>query len=405
MSDHIVVVGAGQAGLTTAQALRERGHKGPITLVGDEPRLPYQRPPLSKAYLAGDLTEERLFLKPPAFFTQQEIALGLDTRARRIDRAAGRIEHDGGSIPYDRLVLATGTRARALPIPGIDLEGVHTLRAVPDVDILRPTLTGGTRLVVIGGGYIGLEVAAVAVKRGLKVTVIEAANRVMARVVAPPVSAFYEALHQTNGVTFHFGTGVSGISRGGGSLRVATTGGTEIACDRVLVSVGAVPNVELAEEAGLRVDNGIVVDQATRSSDPAILSCGDATRFLSPRYGRHVRLESVQNAIDQAKAAAATLTGAPAVYDPVPWFWSDQYDVKLQIAGLSEGHDRAVERRAPNTRARSVFYLRGDVLLAVDSMDQPRDHMLARRAIGRRIALSDAELADPGLHWQDHLVD
>jgi 3-phenylpropionate/trans-cinnamate dioxygenase ferredoxin reductase subunit len=405
MSDHIVIVGAGQAGLTTAQALRERAHRGPITLVGDEPRLPYQRPPLSKSYLAGDLTEDRLFLKPPAFFTQHDIALRRGARARRIDRATGRIEHDGGRISYDRLVLATGTRARTLPIPGVDLEGVHTLRAVPDVDVLRPTLTPGTRLVVIGGGYIGLEVAAVAAKRGLNVTIVEAASRVMARVVAPPVSAFYEALHRANGVTFHLATGVSEITRGSGALRVATTGETEIACDRVLVSIGAVPNVELAAEAGLRVDNGILVDEATRSSDPAILSCGDATRFPSPRYGRHVRLESVQNAIDQAKAAAATLTGSPVVYDPVPWFWSDQYDVKLQIAGLSEGHDRAVERRAPESRARSVFYLRGDVLLAVDSIDQPRDHMLARRAIGRRIALTDAQLADPGRPWQDHLLD
>jgi 3-phenylpropionate/trans-cinnamate dioxygenase ferredoxin reductase subunit len=404
MSEHVVVVGAGQAGLTLAQSLRERGHKGAITLLGDEPRLPYQRPPLSKAYLAGDLTEERLLLKPPAFFEREEIALGLGARVTEIDRANARVAHEAGTIPYDKLVLATGTRPRALPVPGASLEGVHTLRAVPDVDVLRPTLHGGTRLVVIGGGYIGLEVAAVAVKRGLAVTVVESAPRVMARVVAPEVSAFYEALHRAHGVSFHLNESVTEISRHRGALAVTTTGGAAIACDRVLVAIGAVPNTELAAEAGLAVDNGILVDTAARASDPAILACGDATRFVSPRYGRHVRLESVQNAIDQAKAAAATLTGNPGAYDPVPWFWSDQYDVKLQIAGLSEGHDTVVERRAPDTRARSVFYLRGDVLLAVDSIDQPRDHMLARRAIGRGIALSPEDLADPRLHWQDHVM-
>lgn len=397
MGDRVLVVGAGQAGLVVAQSLRERGHTGEIVLVGDEPHAPYQRPPLSKKFLSGEIGPDRLALKPPAFYEKAAVDLRLGARIGAIDLGRGRAEHEGGTIAFDRLVFATGTRARALSLPGAEAANIRTLRSIADVDGLRPMLGAGRRIVIIGGGYIGLEVAAVARQLGADVTVIEAQPRVLARVVAEPLSRFYEALHRRNGVRLFTGSGLSAISPDG--REVVTQDGLCHPADLVLAAIGAVANTELAASAGLTVDDGIVVDAAGRTSHAGAFAAGDCTRFLLPRYGRTVRLESVQNAIDQAKHVAATMTGSDAVYDPVPWFWSDQYDVKLQIAGLSQGHDTAVTRGDLKSAEFSVFYLREQRLLAVDSVNRPRDHMLARRVLGKPLLAQADRLADPGQAW------
>lgn len=404
MSELCLVVGAGQAGLTFTQTLRERGYKGRIVMAGEERHLPYQRPPLSKKFLSGDLTEDRLFLKPPAFYDKHEIDLRLGLRINAIDIAHGHAEHDGGTLAFDHLVLATGTRARTLPLAGGPVPGVVVLRSIADVEMIRPLLERRGRLVIIGAGYIGLEVAAVARALGLGVTVLEAQSRVMARVVAEPVSAYYEALHRRHGVELRFGTALRDIEHHPGGLVAVSVEGERFPADLVLVAIGARPNVELAADAGLDVHDGILVDAACRTSDKRVLAVGDCTRFPSARYGRSIRLESVQNAIDQAKAAAATLMGDSLAYDPVPWFWSDQFDVKLQIAGLSDGYDHAVVRGHPDENAFSVFYVKGERLLAVDSINRARDHMLARRLIGERLRSAPESLADLATPWEQQLA-
>jgi 3-phenylpropionate/trans-cinnamate dioxygenase ferredoxin reductase subunit len=400
MTDTCLVVGAGQAALTFAQSLRERGYGGRIVIAGDEPFAPYQRPPLSKKFLAGEIGEDRLELKPAAFYGAQTIELRLGLRITSIDRARREAHHAGGTIAYDRLVLATGSRPRAVLVPGAQLPGVEMLRGIEDVHRLRALIAPGKRAVIVGGGYIGLEFAAVARTLGLAVTVIEAASRVKARVVAAEVATFFEELHRSHGVTLCLDTALAAIEPRGDGLAALTAGGGAHPADLVLIAVGAVPNVELARDCGVEIDNGIAVDAHARTSDPAILAIGDCASFPSARYGRRIRLESVQNAIDQAKAAAAALTGAPADYDPVPWFWSDQYDVKLQIAGLSQGHDRAIVRGERSSSGFSVFYFAQDRLLAVDSINRPRDHMLARRMIGRALRHPPHTLADLSFSWE-----
>jgi 3-phenylpropionate/trans-cinnamate dioxygenase ferredoxin reductase subunit len=400
MREHCLIVGAGQAGATAAQTLRERGYAGRITLAGEEPLAPYQRPPLSKKFLAGEIAADRLLLKAPGFWEASGVELRVDARIAEIDLRRGEARGGGAPISFDRLVLATGARPKRCPAPGADLPGVHALRSAADVDQIRPAIRGGARLVIVGAGYIGLEVAAVARGLGAEVAVLEFAPRVMARVVAPPVSAFYEALHRRNGVALHLGVGLAAIERRRDGLAALGTDGTAHPADLVLVAIGAEPRTELAAAAGLAVSDGIVVDAACRTAHEAVVAAGDCTRFPSARYGRAIRLESVQNAIDQAKQAGATLAGAPAAYDPLPWFWSDQYDVKLQIAGLSEGYDRVVLRGDPASGAFSAFYLAGDRLLAVDSVNRARDHMLARRHAGSRLAAPAEALADPDRPWE-----
>jgi 3-phenylpropionate/trans-cinnamate dioxygenase ferredoxin reductase subunit len=398
MSDVCLIIGAGQAGLIVAQSLREKGYAGGITILGDELHPPYQRPPLSKKFLSGDITEDRLHLKPAAFYAAQSIDLRLGVHVTGIDPAHRRVEHDGGVFAYDTLVIATGTRPRSLPLPGADLPGVHMLRGIPDVDRIRAALAKRGKLVIVGGGYIGLEVAAVAREMGLAVTVVEAQDRVMARAVAEPVSRYYEDLHRRNGIEILLGTALARIERHGERLMAITRDGVPHQADLVLVAIGAVPNTELASGAGLAVDGGIVVDQHGRTSDPAIFAAGDVTAFPSALYGRNVRLESVQNAIDQAKHVAAAIAGDLTPYDPVPWFWSDQFGIKLQIAGLSQGATDIVIRPGDNGTF-SVFYLDRGRLLAVDSIDRARDHMHARRAIGRRLTGGTDALRDPAADW------
>lgn len=391
MPEPIIIVGAGQSAAQAVASLRGEGYDGPIQLFGDEPFLPYQRPPLSKAFLAGETTPERLELRPASFYEERAVELQLGCRIGRIDPAAHVIECARGRLwPYAKLLLTTGTRPRPLPIPGDALEGVHHIRAIRDVERFRAEFSPGARLVIVGGGYIGLEVAAKARKMGLDVTVLETADRILKRVVTDETAAFLVALHEAHGVAIRPS---SGVVRFAGEHRVEAVelaDGVSLPADVVLVAIGAVPNVELAAGAGLAVVNGIVVDAETRTSAPDIHAAGDVASFPSGLYGRHIRLESVQNANDQAKAAAAAMLGTAVSYDPVPWFWSDQYDAKLQIAGLSDGFDRIEIDRATDASRFTARYFRAGRLIAVDSINDPKAHLGARRALAERVLPGEA---------------
>ncbi|MEL7529227.1 MAG: FAD-dependent oxidoreductase [Pseudomonadota bacterium] len=383
MQEEIVIIGAGQAGSQLAHSLRQGGFEGPLRLIGDEPHPPYQRPPLSKKYLSGDVGAEGLWLRPPAFFETNKIDHIPNTKVIAIDRAAKRLDlANGDSLSYGKLALATGTNARSLPLPGADKKGVATLRSIADVDAIREGMKTSSHIAIIGAGYIGLEVAAVAKAMGKSVSVIEAQDRPMKRVVSQAVSDYFAKLHRDNGIDLRLETGVEGLEGEGAVSGVRLKDGDLVPAELVLIAVGAEPNDHLAAEAGLEVDNGILVDGSGQTSDPDIYAVGDCTRFYSNRYQRSVRMESVQNAIDQAKAAAQALLGEEVDYDPLPWFWSDQYDVKLQIAGLSEGYDDTVVVGSPEDHKFFVAYLNGGKLIAVDSINFPRSHMLARRVIG-----------------------
>jgi 3-phenylpropionate/trans-cinnamate dioxygenase ferredoxin reductase subunit len=393
MTDHIVIIGAGQAGVQAVSSLRAEGFSGRITLVGDEPFAPYQRPPLSKAYLLGDMVRERLFLKPDAFYGEAGVDMRLSTRAMKLDPGARLVTlADGAALSYDKLLLATGTRVRAITVPGADLPGVHYLRGIEDVDGLRPEMKEGARLAVIGGGYIGLEVAAVAAKRGLDVTVIETAPRVMARAVSPQMSAFYEVEHKAKGVKLLLNASAQAFE---GSARVegVVTNAGRVACDFALVGIGVLPNEELAKDAGLACDNGIVVDEYTQTSDANIFAAGDCTNHPG-FYGERYRLESVQNAIDQAKHVALAMLGRKKRYREAPWFWSDQYDLKLQMAGLAKPGDEIVLRGDPASRKFSVFHVRNGVVAAVEAVNSAPDYIVGRKLIAEGKSVPAATLAD-----------
>lgn len=378
----VVIVGAGQAAAQAITSLRAEGFAGDIVLYGDEPYLPYQRPPLSKAYLGDELSEERLELKAPKFYEDSAVEVHLSTRVARLRPAEHQVElADGSRRTYGALLIATGTRARALPVPGADLPGVYSIRSIDDVKAFRAVAVPGAKLVIIGGGYIGLEVAAKARKLGLEVTLVEGQPRVLARVACATISDFARTLHEGHGVTLLTGMGVARLLGSDRVSGVELADGRVLPADLVLSAVGAVPNAELAQAAGLALDNGVKVDAATRSSAPDIYAVGDVASFPSALYGRRVRLESVQNAIDQAKAAAKAITGADVAYDPIPWFWSDQYDVKLQIAGLLDGFTRTECEGDIAARRFSVRYFQGERLIAVCSVNDPKSHMLARRAL------------------------
>jgi len=393
---HIVIVGAGQAAAQAILTLRQKKFDGRITLVGEEDLPPYQRPPLSKKYLAGELDRERLFLRPLAFYEKNGVDLQLGVRAEELDPDRRRVRlNDGRSLDYDGLLLATGSRVRRLNIPGSDLPGIHYVRNVADVDSISEAFRPGNQLVVVGAGYIGLEVSAVAVSRGLQVTVLEAVDRVMARVVCPEVSQFYFDYHTRSGVDIRCGTTIGSFVGNGRVEAVSAASGELFPCDLAIVGIGIEPVVEPASSAGLTCENGIRVDEFARTGDKAIVAAGDCTNHPSLLYGRRVRLESVQNAIDQAKIAAASLLGEDQPYETVPWFWSDQYDLKLQIAGLSQDHDRVVMRGEPDSSGFAAFYLRDGKLQAVDAVNSPKNFMLGKRLIMQRAAPSLELLADP----------
>ncbi|WP_298963712.1 FAD-dependent oxidoreductase [uncultured Roseibium sp.] len=383
MQDQIVIIGAGQAGAQVAQSLRQGGFEGPLRLIGDEPHPPYQRPPLSKKFLAGEIGAEGLWLRPPAFFETNKIDHIPNTKVVAIDRTGKRLTlENGDTLPYGKLVLATGTNARKLTLDGADKKGVVTLRSITDVDDIRDRMSTSKHIAIIGAGYIGLEVAAVAKSLGKSVSVIEAQDRPMKRVVSQAVSDYFTALHRARGIDLKLNTGVAELEGDDAVTGLKLSSGEVVPAELVLVAVGAEPNDGLAEQAGLETDNGILVDGTGQTSDPDIFAVGDCTRFYSNRYQRSVRMESVQNAIDQAKAAAQALLGHEVDYDPLPWFWSDQYDIKLQIAGLSDGYDDTVLTGSPESNKFYVAYLKEGQLIAVDSINSPRSHMMARRVIG-----------------------
>jgi 3-phenylpropionate/trans-cinnamate dioxygenase ferredoxin reductase subunit len=382
VSGPLVIIGAGQAAAQCAISLRQGGFTEAITMVADEPFPPYQRPPLSKKFLTERGKPESLYLRPEMFWHDQNVALVPDVAARSINVQARTVAlADGRALAYGTLVLATGTCARRLPVAGIDLAGVFSLRSIGDVQRLRPALDAVSRVVIVGGGYIGLEVAAVMRTEGREAIVLEAEDRVLKRVTAPEVSTFFDQFHRARGVDIRLGTRLAGIvgEQHVSALRLAD--GTEIATDVVLLATGAQPNVELARDAGLGCEDGIAVDELARTSAPDIYAIGDCTRFPSRRYGRKLRLESVQNAIDQGKTAAAAILGKAQPYDPVPWFWSDQYEIKLQIAGMLDGYDSVEIVGDPAAAKFSAEYRKNGRLIAVDAINDGRAHMMARRRI------------------------
>ena len=391
----IVVVGAGQAGQQICESLRRGGYEGGLVLIGDEPVLPYQRPPLSKKFLTGTLEVERLWLRPASYYAKQNVELRLDVRVERIDRATRTVHLAGGdALHYAGLALTTGSRVRPLAVPGADQAEIHYIRSLADGQRLAARLPHVRRIAVIGGGFVGLEVAAIARELGKEVVLIEAFDRLMARTVAPQVSAFYASLHRGHGVQLLLSTGVTAIRTHGEVHTVVTDNAGEYATDLLVVGIGVLANSELAEQAGLECRNGIVVDSCARTSDPLIVAAGDCTWHMNGFLQRELRLESVQNAVDQAKCAAASLLGQPSEYGQVPWFWSDQYDVKLQIAGLGMPHDEAVARGDPATKAFSVFYFRAGELAGVDSLNRPAEHIAARKLLAQHTALLPAQAAD-----------
>lgn len=394
MGDRIVIVGAGQAGASLAAKLRALGHDGPITMIGDEPVPPYQRPPLSKAYLLGEMEAERLWLRAPSFWHENGIELITGQPATAIDRERGVVRAGEQEIPYDQLALTTGARPRRLPAAmGGELRGVHVVRTLADVDAMAPEFRPGRRVLIVGGGYIGLEAAAVAARLGLKVTLIEMAPRILNRVACEQTADHFRALHRAHGVMIREATTLQRLEGEGHVAAAILNDGERIETDFVIVGIGILPNVELAQEAGLAIENGIWTDALGRTSDPAIWAAGDCASF--PWGGGRIRLESVGNAIDQAECVAANMMGANAPYQARPWFWSDQYDVKLQIAGLGTGHDRIVTRKGEGG-AVSFWYFRGDRLIAIDAVNDARAYMIGKRLIEAGKSADPDRLADPG---------
>ena len=399
----VVIIGAGQAAAQACQSLRMGGYEGALTLIGDEAALPYQRPPLSKAYMKGELPEERLYFKPEAWYEDNDIEVKLGVTAEAIDRQNRLVLlKDGGSVAYDALILATGSRPRALPVEGADLEHVYDLRSLTDVEQIRPQMVEGRKLVIIGAGYIGLEAAAVARQMGLEVSVVEMAERVLARVTSPLMSAFFETEHAAQGVKILTGVRLERLKGEGGAVKAAVlANGDELPADIVLVGIGIVPNVELAEAAGIACKNGIVTDRDARTNDPRLFATGDCAQRLLVHYGRQGRLESVHNAIEQGKLAAAAILGKPRPAEDCPWFWSDQYDLKLQIAGLSEGYDEIVVRGEPEARKFAAFYLKSGKLIAADAINSAPEFMVAKKLIMSGASVAPEQLSDTSISMKE----
>jgi len=406
MSDpkaHVVILGAGHAGGTAAALLRQYGHEGPITLIGEEPLAPYQRPPLSKAWLKGEADANSLALKPLEFYGEANIDFRANLKATALERAAKKVTlSDGSTLSYDVLIIATGARPIALPMAGADLNGVLFLRTAADAEGLKAALGEGKRLAIVGGGYIGLEAAASARALGAEVVVIEREERLLARVACEELSSFFQAYHEQRGVQFLLSASVAGfVGEGGHVTGVTLADGRTIPCDAALVGVGAAPNDEIATDAGLKTARGVVVDLAARTSDPSIYAIGDVAHRPLPLYDRMFRLESVPNALEQAKQAACDITGRPTPAPEVPWFWSDQYDLKLQIAGLPFDADRILVRGDPAKGKFAVFHLKGAQVQAVEAVNAPPEFMAGRQLILNRKPVSPEKLADPSVSMKE----
>ena len=406
---NVVVIGAGKAALQTIMSLRQGGYEAAITLVGDEAYLPYQRPPLSKAYLSGKMERDRLFLKPDAFYTDNQVTLKLDMRVDSLDAAAKSVKlSNGETLAYEYAVIATGSRPRLLDVPGRQLDNIFDLRGMADIDAMQPHFVEGKKLLVVGGGYIGLEAAAVAAAMGMRVHVLEAAPRLLARVAEPEISAFYTRLHKDNGVTLVTDSQMTGFVGDNAVRGVEMADGSVINADIVITGIGILPNIEIAEAAGLTVENGIVVNEVGQTSDAHIFAAGDCTSHPNDLLGRTMRLESVPNAIEQGKAVASAICGAPKPYHQVPWFWSDQYDVKLQIAGVPLEIDQKVLRGDDSTNSFAWFYFTGDKLTGVTAVNRPAEFMAGRMLIEKSLkgeAIADpAKLADEAMKPKEWLA-
>ena len=401
-SSTAIIIGAGHAGGELAIALRNEGWEGRILLLGEEAHLPYHRPPLSKAYLAGSVEKSSLSIRPQMAYDKANVEFIGSVRVSRIDRANQRLElADGSQLAYDRLAIATGGRPRPLSVPNAAVAercaNFHYLRTLDDVEQIRAQLAPGKRLAIVGGGYIGLEVAASAIAQGLQVTVLEALPRVLQRVTAAELSAYYERKHREAGVDIRTGVQVADLEVTGDTVTaVLCADGSRLAADLVVVGIGLLANTELAAEAGLQVDNGILVDEHAQTSDPHIYAAGDCTNHPNALIGRRLRLESVPNALEQSRVAAANMAGKAKTYASVPWFWSDQYELKLKMVGLAEGFERLVLRGDPATDSFSAFYLKGDKVLAADTVNRPQDFIAAKRLEAEGIAVTAEQLADDG---------
>jgi 3-phenylpropionate/trans-cinnamate dioxygenase ferredoxin reductase subunit len=396
-----IIAGAGHAGGQTAISLRQAGYEGRIVMCGDEPVAPYQRPPLSKKYLSGELALARVFLRPEGFYAQNDIELRLGNGVRDVDPERRTVSlEDGETVAFTDLVIATGSRPRRLDVPGTDLGNIFYLRSLADADAIGNALVAGRRLVVVGGGYIGLEIASTAKGLGLEVCVIEAADRILGRVTAPEMSAYYTRAHRSRGVDIRLSTGIVSFE-GDGTVRAVNCGSDIIPADAVVIGIGIVPDVGLAASAGIRCDDGIVVDERCATSADHVYAVGDCTRHPNPVLGRMLRLESVQNALEQARTAAANIAGTPAMYEQVPWFWSDQFDLKLQMVGMSQGYDTIVQRGSMDADDFAMFYLKEGVLIAVDAVNRPREFMACRKLVPQRPRIDPKKLADESIPMQE----
>ena len=401
MSGTTIIAGAGHAGGQTAISLRQAGYEGRIVVCGAEPAAPYQRPPLSKKYLSGELARERVFLRPEGFYARNGIELRPGCPVREIDPERRTVTlEEGGPLEFTDLVVATGSRPRRLDVPGAGLGNVFYLRTLEDVDAIRAAMTAGRRLAVVGGGYIGLEVAATAKGLGLQVRVLEAADRLLGRVTAPEMSGYYARAHRARGVDVRLSAAITAFE-GGAAVEGVSLGGETVPADLVVVGVGVVPDTRLAESAGLRCDDGVVVDETCATSAPRVYAAGDCTRHPNPVLGRMLRLESVQNAVEQAKTAAANIAGTPSRYGQVPWFWSDQFDLKLQMVGISDGYDTVVQRGSMDADDFAMFYLKDGVLIAVDAVNRPREFMACRKLVPERPRIDPEKLADESIPMQE----
>ena len=391
----IVIVGGGHAAGQACASLRQEGYKGDIVVIGDEPYLPYQRPPLSKQYLSGEHGIEKVQLRPAKFYADQNVTVRLGERAESIDTAAHTVTTSGGvTIAYEKLLIATGGRPRRLSIPGSNLAGIHYLRGIDDVDGIRGDMAPGKRLVIVGGGYVGLEVAAVAHTAGLEVHVLEMEQRILQRVTTPTMSAYYHKLHESRGVHIHTNTGVTGF-RGTSRVEAVLCGDQEFAADLVIVGIGIIPNIEVAEAAGIECSNGIVVDESCRTSAADVYAAGDCTNHPTPLLGRRLRLESVPNAMEQARVAAANMCDGSKTYASIPWFWSDQYELKLQMVGFSADGDTQVLRGDMDSNQFAMFYLKDGAVVAVDAVNSPKEFMICKQLIGKQV--DSSKLGDPNV--------
>lgn len=393
--ERIVIVGAGHAAGQAAASLRQDGYEGEICIIGSEPHLPYQRPPLSKQYLLGEHGLERgVYLRPEKFYTDKNVEVRAGVTVTAIDTSAKTVTTDTGDIvEWSQLLIATGSRPRILNVPGSDLDGIYYMRTIADVDKIKAAMETAKHMVIVGGGYIGLEVASVAVTHGLDVSVLEMESRILQRVTTPEMSEYYHQLHRSRGVHILINTTVSGFAGDQGKVTGVLAGDSTIPAEIVVVGIGILPNVEIAADAGLDVDNGIVVDDHCRTSAPDVYAAGDCTNHPSPLLGRRIRLESVPNAMEQARVAAANMAGGDKIYDAVPWFWSDQYELKLQMVGFSADGDTQIVRGDKNANQFAVFYLKDGKVVAVDAVNSPREFMVCKQLYGKPV--DPARLADP----------